>query len=60
MDRMRIVPRGDRLQLALQLKQRGDPLQRQRLVSVLRALVPRDDGEAACDGVARTALSVLF
>ena len=58
---MRIVLRGDRLQLAPQPEQRRDPLQCQRLVSMLRALLPRHDGEAAGDvGGADGALGLVL
>ena len=61
MRRMRIVLRGDRLQIALQPEQRRNSLQCQRLVSVLRALVPRHDREAAGDvGGAHRALGLVL
>jgi hypothetical protein len=61
MRRMRIVLRGDCLQLTLQPEERRNSRQGQRLVSVLRAFVPRDDGEAACDmGSSHRALGLVL
>jgi hypothetical protein len=60
MRRMRVVLRGDRLQFALQPEQRRDPLQGQRLVSVLRASSRATTERPLAMWVARTALSVLF
>ena len=61
MRRMFIVARGDRLQFALQPEQCRDPFQGQRLVSVLRALLPHHDGEAARDvGGADGALGLVL
>ena len=58
---MRIVLRGYRLQLALQPEQRCNSLQCQRLISMLRALLPRHDGEAARDvGGADGALGLVL
>lgn len=47
MRRMGIIPGGDRLQFTLEPDQRRDPLDRQRLVAMLRAFVACHDGETA-------------